>query len=289
MRITIYRLFSRLTMALLAIPVCEHFVEYLTYQRKRVVRRRTEAKLRQMGLYGDEVQTGPFRGMKYPGPDTWVSCRFGKIIGCYEFEVFPWIERLVAEGRPVTSVVNIGASDGYFAVGLGRLFPDARIFPFEADPDRVGSLNELARLNSVTDRFAAGLWGDPAALNALDVGDCPLVVCDVDGYEKVLMDPAAVPWLTRAIIILEVHEFLAPNLSSEEKARFEKRHSFLVRDIGALIRSRFENTHRIETALVSATPVDRFPLLQNLEMGEVLALTESDRANIHPWFFLTPK
>lgn len=55
MRITIYRFFSRLIMALLAIQVCEHFVEYLIYQRKRVVRRRTEARLRQMGLYGDEA------------------------------------------------------------------------------------------------------------------------------------------------------------------------------------------------------------------------------------------
>jgi hypothetical protein len=108
----------------------------------------------------------------------------------------------------------------------------------------------------------------------------------VDGYEEVLMDKKAVPWLERADILLEVHEFRATALSEDERRDFERRHAFLRRDIGKVIRKRFEDTHDLEERSVSGVPYEKFPLLENLSMPEILAMTESDRACLHPWFFL---
>ena len=140
----------------------------------------------------------------------------------------------------------------------------------------------------MSNRLVAGRWCSPEALAALDVGDCPLVVCDVDGFEDVLMDPALVPWLQEAVILLEVHEFLAPDLPGAEKEAFEKQHPFLVRDMGRKIRERFRISHVIEECLVGAVPIDRYPVFRNLSMGEIAALAESDRCCIHPWFLMTP-
>lgn len=283
------RLLEEAVRLVLRVPVVDRFFVFLAYQRKRVIRRRLEDRLQRLGLYGDEVQHGPFKGMTYPDPAVWVSCRFEKVIGFYEFEVYPWIQRLLVSPGRFTSIVNIGAADGYFAVGLGRLFGEIPVFAFEAADDRYRSLVLLAERNRLSGRLVAGRWCSPADLNALKVGSNPLVICDVDGYEDVLMDPETVPWLRESTILLEVHEFLAPDLDEGERSGFERKHPFLVREMGKKIRARFQGTHEIEECLVSAVPVDRYPVFQNLAMGDIFALAESDRCCIHPWFLMTPK
>lgn len=286
MRTELKQAIGRGFVALMGRPWTDRPFRYLAYHHKRALRRRTEAKLRRLGLLGDEIQSGPFRGLRYPPEEEhWVSCRFEKTIGCYEMELHPWIERIAATKR-YTSIVNAGAAEGTFAVGLGRLFPEARLHAFEPSPARSRTVDALARLNGVDDRLTMGQWCDPEALRAIDPGESPLVFCDVDGYEEVLIDKAAVPWLERADILLEVHEFRATALGEEERSAFERRHSFLRRGIGQLIRSRFEDTHVVEERTVSGVPYERFPMLENLAMAEILALTESDRACIHPWFFI---
>ncbi len=41
-------------------------MSFLTYQRKRVMRRKIEARLRALGVYGDEVGGGPFQRDEVP-------------------------------------------------------------------------------------------------------------------------------------------------------------------------------------------------------------------------------
>lgn len=259
---------------------------FLAYHHKRAVRRRVETKLRRLGLLDDVIQQGPFKGLRYPpNEEHWVSCRFEKIIGCYEMEMNPWIEQIAAS-KKYTSVINAGAADGTFIVGLGMLFPTARLYAFEPSTERSPTVEALARLNGVSDRLTMGKWCDPEALRGIDPGEAPLVFCDVDGYEEVLMDKKVVPWLERADILLEVHEFPGTALPEAERSAFEARHAFLRRGIGQLIRDRFSDTHRIEECKVSGVPYEDFPILDNLSMPEILAMTESDRACLHPWFFL---
>jgi hypothetical protein len=282
-------LFKDAVCAVLRVPAVDRLYVFLAFQRKRVIRRRVEDRLRRLGLYGDVVQDGPFKGMTYPDPSVWVSCRFEKVIGFYEFEMYPWIERLLVSPGRFTSIVNIGAADGYFAVGLGRLFAELPVFAFEASDERLRSLSKLAECNGLSGRLVTGGWCTPADLNSLAVGSNPVVICDVDGYEDVLMDPEVVPWLRASTILLEVHEFLAPDLDERERSEFERKHPFLVREMGKKIRARFQGTHEIEECLVSATPVDRYPVFQNLGMAEIFALAESERCCIHPWYLMTPK
>jgi len=286
MRTKLKQLIGSGAVALMGQPWMERPFRYLAYHSKRAQRRRVEAKLRRLGLLDDVIQSGPFKGLRYPpGEEHWISCRFEKIIGCYEMEMHPWIER-IAVAKRYSAIINAGAADGTFIVGLGRLFPEAHLYAFESSTERSPTVEALARLNGVSDRLTMGKWCDPEALRAIVPGEAPLVFCDVDGYEEVLMDKQAVPWLERADILLEVHEFRATALTEEERRDFERRHSFLRRDIGKVIRERFENTHRIEECSVSGVPYEKFPFLENLSMPEILAMTESDRACIHPWFFM---
>ncbi len=261
---------DRLTLALLRLAPFQKLVRYLTYQHKRMLRRKIEARLRASGAYGDTVARGPFKGMVYPDPAHWASCRFEKVVGFYEFELNKRIEALLASDRRYTDVVIIGAAEGYYAVGFARALPDAKVHAFELHPQRVDVMRKLAEVNQVSDRLAIGGFCSPAVLNALSLGERTLVICDVDGYEETIMDPKEIPALAQADIVLELHDFIVPNVSRT-------------------IRERFETTHLLEVYSVKGVPFEDFPIFRPLPMTEIQAMTESDRPYIQDWFVMTPK
>ena len=239
-----------------------------------------------MGLINDEVIFGPFQGMKFPPSNAhWISCRFEKLIGCYESELFETIVSL-QDRKKYSTIVNPGAADGSFAIGLALLFPNASIYAFEASRDKLEVLKEMAKLNNCENRLFVGGWCDPESLSVIEPGEFPLVLCDVDGYEEIIMDPKTVPWLQRADIILELHELLGRDLSDDERTAVEQKHDCLRRDIGETIRSRFSATHRITNILQDGVPYENYPILFNLTMPEILAMTESDRPCIQNWFVM---
>ena len=252
---------SRLTMILATL---------LAEQRNRAIRHRVEANLLASGEYGDEIQQGPFRGLSYPPNEDWAAARFQKVIGFYEIELQAPIEQLIAEKRPYTDIIIAGAAEGYYTVGLGHHFPQAAIHSFEIQAHRREFLERFAKLNQLNDRVTNYGYCDPQALNQLKIGKRPLVVCDVEGYEEILMDPKAVTWLTRADIILELHDNFVPGIQT-------------------LIRSRFGDSHEIERFSENGVPYNQFPLLNKLLMSEILALTASERVCIQNWFIMHTK
>ncbi|HEY1378839.1 MAG TPA: hypothetical protein VGF55_18710 [Gemmataceae bacterium] len=184
---------------------------------------------------GRTVSAGPFRGMKY------VTARVGsaycpKLLGVYEQELHPLIDAIVRL-RP-DRVINLGAAEGYYAVGLARTIPAAEVVAFEQTAEGQSLLRELAALNAV-DRIRVFGRCEPADLQAeLAPARRAVVVCDVEGYEATLLDPVAVPALAAAWVLVELHEFIVPG-------------------IGDLIRSRFAATHRItEIPQVDRTRAD---------------------------------
>jgi hypothetical protein len=92
--------------------------------------------------YGDAVLYGPFAGMRYP---TRRIASMPRRLGIYEAELHPWLETVL--GSAPRRCVNIGAADGYYAVGLAMrgLAVDA----FEMSSVARGEIRDLARINGV--------------------------------------------------------------------------------------------------------------------------------------------
>ena len=82
--------------------------------------------------HGLTVSGGPFAGLTYP--DREPISLVPKLLGIYERELHGAVEAAVL-GQPEV-IVNVGAADGYYAVGLARRCPSATVHAFEADPDR---------------------------------------------------------------------------------------------------------------------------------------------------------
>jgi hypothetical protein len=104
-----------------------------------------------------------------------------------------------------------------------------------------GALRAMAALNGVQNRVAVHGRCEPADLGAsLREGEKCIVICDVEGYEDVLLDPVRVPALARTPILVELHEFILAG-------------------IGRRIRERFSATHRIYEILQTDRSTGDFP------------------------------
>ena len=246
----------------------DRVVGFLSYQRRRVTRKRLERKLQEQGVYGNEVQDGPFRGLQYPPRNRWASCRFEKIVGSYEHELHDLIARLAAF-KTYHTIVNVGAAEGFYTTGLARLFPDAHLISFEARPENTAFGEELARMNGVIDRIDFRGICTAKALTGLGLVGRVLVWMDIDTGERSVLDPSNVPWLTQADVLVELHDCMEPGLTE-------------------LIRSRFSTTHQIEQFTTRGLEYARFTFLRDLRFHEIDALVGEDRPGLQDWLFMSP-
>jgi predicted O-methyltransferase YrrM len=221
--------------------------------------------------FGLSVRRGPFAGMELPreivGRNPFLTA---KLIGSYESELHPWLERVTA--GPYRLVVDIGAADGYYVAGLARRMPHARVIAWEADPVQARLARLTAERNGVADRVdVRGLCRieDLAGLN----GDGPaLVVIDAEGAEDELLDPERAPVLRDATVIVEVHEMFAPGVTER-------------------LRRRFAATHTFEQLIDGPRHRDDYPELYELQVDNLerdLAVTESRNAAT-PWLLIEPR
>ena len=173
---------------------------------------------------GGEVYSGPFAKMKYIR-DSWWGSYIPKLLGVYERELHGALESAITRRPDV--VVDVGAAEGYYSVGLCRRLPQARHIAFEMGEEGRAMMAELAALNGCQNMIDIRGECDPTKLEAVLAGSSnPLVVVDVEGYEKILVDPVAVPSLRKAMILVELHN--------------------RVRGIAELLTERFGRTHQIQ-------------------------------------------
>jgi hypothetical protein len=171
---------------------------------------------------GLRVRSGPFAGMHYVA-DSVGSAYLPKLLGIYERELALLVEKACA-AKP-SLILDLGAAEGYYAVGLALRNPAARVIAFEMEARGRAALAEMARLNGVGGRVQINGKCEPADLEAALAGViAPFVVCDVEGYERLLLDPPAVPSLHGSTILVELHDFIHPGITELLKERFEPTH-----------------------------------------------------------------
>src|SRR5438477_2625799 len=201
---------NRVNAALIRQIVPERYrpVGYLT----SLVRQRTDRK----------VRLGPFAGMRYVS-NAIGSAYIPKLLGIYERELAGVVEEVCQRGAGL--IVDIGAAEGYYAVGLALRNPQARVIAFEAEEAGRAALREMAILNGVIARLEIrNRCGPPDLQSVLSGGQNPIIVCDVEGDEECLLDPVSVPALRDAFILAEMHDFIQPGISNAIRSRFVSTH-----------------------------------------------------------------
>lgn len=221
---------------------------------------------------GGITARGPFRGMRQ-GPVHFRAA----LVGTYERELDEWFERLLGPSTdPFERVVDVGGGTGYYAAGLTLRLPHARMTVFEIELAAREVIADTLKRNGLSGRVTirgectVATLGDSLAGNART-----LVVMDVEGAERTLLDPAAVPALDQATIVVETHDVFAPGVHDAIKARFASTHSV-------------EERRGVPRTLADYPP-GLLPRLRRLMPGVALASIDEMRVEPYGWLLLTPR
>lgn len=154
---------------------------------------------------GPRVVSGPFAGMRYVG-DSHGSVYLAKLLGTYEMEAnWLWTADHLST---YSTVINIGCGEGYYLAGVATLVRRAggvvpRLVGLDIDESALASAKRLLELNELP---LAILATDGFAGQLSQAQEPVLVICDIEGAEESLLDPAAIPGLATASILAEIHD-----------------------------------------------------------------------------------
>jgi hypothetical protein len=152
------------------------------------------------------VVGGPFKGMRYHG-DAVCGAASPKIMGVYESELAPCFQKWSA--IPFKHIINVGAAEGYYAVGCAMLWPQATVTAFEASEEGRRLLTRNVELNGLQSRVKIMRHCGQEQLQAAMVNGHPsLVIMDIEGEESHLLQLGNIPSLTSAHIIVEIHDYV---------------------------------------------------------------------------------
>jgi len=176
-------------------------------------------------LYGGVVAAGPFQGLRLLREVCWgVGDNAAKLVGLYEAELHPALLALAA--APPPAIVNVGCAEGYYAVGLARLFPAAAVYAFDIEPKAQLICRRTAALNGVADRVAVlGACAPTTLLELLRRHPAALLVIDCEGYEKELLAGEVLAASAQATLIVECHDFVDPSITATLVERLGARHA----------------------------------------------------------------
>jgi hypothetical protein len=208
--------------------------------------------------YGLHVRHGPFTGMLYLDDVGRTSgALITRVSGTYEAELHPALDEWLHDDS-ISLVVNVGCAEGYYAVGMARMLPQASVLAYDISASARAECAEMAQINGVAERVRIEGECVPATLAALPSAGVALL-CDCEGYEKTLLDPDAAPVLRDWRIIVELHDFNDRTITETITTRFADSHEIeIIRSFppGTTKRAEFEfMTPRQRRAALTERPV----------------------------------
>lgn len=172
--------------------------------------------------YPKVVQGGPFKGMKYV--DQAVGSNYlHKLVGSYESVLHEYVESL--RTKKFDTIIDIGAAEGYYLIGLGQMFPQTKLVGFEIEESGRQLIREMYEKNNLNNNLV--LEGEADVHNVAPyISDNTLLICDCEGAEFDILNPAVEEAFSKVdTAIIELHDFIRPGTKEALMANFSKTHN----------------------------------------------------------------
>jgi hypothetical protein len=223
--------------------------------------------------FGSQVRYGPFRGLKLSKAIWWgTTDRAGMLLGIYEQEVLSALASVPARYR--RSFIELGAADGYYAIGVlvNDLFE--RSYCFEVSIRGQKAIAANAALNGVSSRVQINGIAEADFHTALPepaISNSVLLI-DIEGVEFDILTAQTFERFANSVIIVELHD----HFFADGQQRLDR------------LRGLCANLFRIEELTTTARDLSPFPELKQFsDTDRWLICSEGRRAMPH-WYILTP-
>ncbi|MDP2924678.1 MAG: hypothetical protein Q8O30_13355 [Candidatus Omnitrophota bacterium] len=223
------------------------------------------------------VSSGPFKGMKYIAKASG-SALSPKILGTYEKELHDIVHKIIRTHYKI--IYNIGSAEGYYAVGLARCMKNIIVFAYDIDVKARKNLARLAKLNNVDDRIIIKRCCNLSELKNCRDKRC-LIICDIEGGEKELLDPVTAVSLLTFDILVEIHDGKNSNdIHTLLFERFKKTHHIIFLKYQGRSKKDYNSIASIKTDKDKAQAVNEYRRL-GLEWGFFKAIKKNTNCDIH--------
>ena len=221
------------------------------------------------------IQRGILEGYKLEEDSSWAPGDLaGQLFGLYEQEVLSIIEDVRTRRH---TLVNLGAADGYYGVGLVATGSFGQSVCYELSEAGREHLKRVAERNKVTElvQILGGAGPDfPRELHERNVPieQC-LILSDVEGAEFDIFTPECLNALKGAEIIIELHDFLVDDGETRRKTLL------------AAAEANFEAT----VVRMGARDLSVIPELAGLNDSDRWLICSEGRAQLMSWLHLRPR
>lgn len=158
---------------------------------------------------GGKVKYGPFKGMALSDETWWGSYDLGaQCLGIYEYEILLELSSLLQNQDRM--FIDIGAADGYYAVGALFSGLCKEVVCFEQSGEGRATIKRNWEDNGARGSLIVAGEANDESLLALDnsVVKDAVVLIDIEGAEFDILSAAAIEKLRLSTIILEVHNWV---------------------------------------------------------------------------------
>lgn len=169
---------------------------------------------------GLKIFQGPFKGMNFLRQSS-EGCHVAKLLGTYEQPIHNYIEKIVAFNYNL--IINVGSAEGYYSVGLAMRSKQSTILSFDINKEAQNACKEMAIKNDVEDSIQIKSAFHPSMLKNYKLSKS-LLICDVEGDEKKLLDINNYSEFAEIDLLVESHECLVPGITEELINRFSSSH-----------------------------------------------------------------
>ena len=154
------------------------------------------------------VQNGPFKGMYIPWDTTWSYNHIGQmILGIYEPTVINFLLNERFKNRDI--LIDIGAADGYYPIGLSMCGRIKQAIAFEINAKSRKAIASNALTNKVADKVI--IKGQANAEELIKLGGLlnrSVILIDIEGCEFSLLDSSLMKVLRNSVLIIEIHHWI---------------------------------------------------------------------------------
>lgn len=157
-----------------------------------------------------QVQAGEFKGLRLNSNPSWgIADQATKLLGLYEQEVINEIYE--KSNLRKKHFIDLGAADGYYAIGalLNGRFEQADCF--EIEPSGQDCIRKNAEINNILKRLK--IYGEAnenffQQLDAQIDWNNVFILCDVEGAEFEIFSESTLESIKGSTILIEIHNWI---------------------------------------------------------------------------------
>lgn len=221
------------------------------------------------------VQSGPFRGMRYPSFTATGSSLYPKLIGSYEREIHNFIQKILV--KKYDFIFDVGCAEGYYAIGLAyklkNIGRSTKIMAFDTNKEAQRMCRDMCETNDVEDIVEIQAWCTPKYLESFDFGKKSLIIADCEGFERELFNKKNAQNLKNVDMLVEIHDWCQDEIMTLD-----------------YLKDLFEGTHKIELIYgiddYEKAYTYNYPETATFPISERFLIFQEGRRRLGEWLFL---